>query len=1067
MKKTVKTYMLLLAGAASLLFASCSGILDDSSSSENSTTDSVGAIRISLSDTAVARTALPALFGGQTDEDGVLVASDDYSDSMYTWRLEYTQADADENVSWDSSVTWSGSAWSSEASSSWTSYSAMTSATVPLFAHGTYYFRLTATQYLSSDDTTTVTTYRGYSDAVSISASSSHPTVSFAMNLIGYNVAAGSSNAAKGAVELTLSYPSALADSVTCALYTVAEEAVDSLPAATGALSYDNTGLYYYAVATLAEDTSSVFTGSAIPVGSYTAVFSFSKDGVSVGTWSDEVHVVANNTSYDTVEVSSLDDVYSITYVRSVGSTTQVSFSRHSDTITLPVAIDSSGEAVEDAVASGYSFCGWYTSDAYDDDKPVTSIEPSTQRQSISLYGRYVKTVTNPESLTPAFVGTLTSTSTTGATSSTAMVGNTVSVSASSLDSSATYQWYYAESESDVWTAVSGATAAKYVVPGALSGMYLRVSVQNPYVITGSGASLSYHTVDTAPAAVTSSATDAIAAGEIASGSASLQYSGNVVYGNKPAKANLVMGSIVKDIFGNTITDFDADLASYDALYSTTSVSVTFTVTGYGTSSSGASVTIPVKYATPAASVVTLIEDASTSNALSDGQTMFTAVDTTYTYQYAVASSAEGASWSTAVANTPFTASITKLWVRIAGTETATVGSVIASEPVSMTIPSASIAGGSGGSSTTLGTVVLKNGADINSIFTANFKSATAFAYAATGNAPSAAVTISVESTDVSSGDYDDVSEVTVIAWLSSKTLYVYAEGYDGVTNLVPLPADISGMFANMNKLKSVDVSAFDTSAVTNMSCLFQNCTALTSITWGSSFNASSVTDMSYLFDSTAITELDIADLNITVTDDTPALVNMEGMFANSSLTEIDLSGLDTSSVTNMAELFNGATDLASVTFGGSFSTAKVKNMSYMFNLTALSSVDVSLFDTSAVTNMSYMFANMENLTQLDLSSFDVQHVLDVSYMFSEDAALAKIYVATTIDGADVSNWYTLVTQAALDNDTSGSGAYMFSGCESLVGGSGSTYSSTRTSYTYARVDSGSAVGYFTAVETE
>lgn len=43
-------------------------------------------------------------------------------------------------------------------------------------------------------------------------------------------------------------------------------------------------------------------------------------------------------------------------------------------------------------------------------------------------------------------------------------------------------------------------------------------------------------------------------------------------------------------------------------------------------------------------------------------------------------------------------------------------------------------------------------------------------------------------------------------------------------------------MFNNCNSLKSLDFSSFDTSNVTNMVYMLRNCTALTSLTTGTTF---------------------------------------------------------------------------------------------------------------------------------------------------------------------------------------------------------------------------------------
>ena len=58
---------------------------------------------------------------------------------------------------------------------------------------------------------------------------------------------------------------------------------------------------------------------------------------------------------------------------------------------------------------------------------------------------------------------------------------------------------------------------------------------------------------------------------------------------------------------------------------------------------------------------------------------------------------------------------------------------------------------------------------------------------------------------------------------------------------------DMSSMFAYCSGLTSLDLSGFDTSAVTNMEMMFNNCSKLTSLNL-SSFDTSAVTSMGYMF---------------------------------------------------------------------------------------------------------------------------------------------------------------------------------------------------------------------------
>ena len=252
---------------------------------------------------------------------------------------------------------------------------------------------------------------------------------------------------------------------------------------------------------------------------------------------------------------------------------------------------------------------------------------------------------------------------------------------------------------------------------------------------------------------------------------------------------------------------------------------------------------------------------------------------------------------------------------------------------------------------------------------------------------------------------------------------------------------NMSDMFYACSSLTSLDVSKFDTSNVTNMSWMFVDCSSLTSLDV-SNFDTSNVTDMSFMFSScSSLTNLDVSKF------DTSKVTNMSDMFyACSSLTSLDVSNFDTSNVTNMYMMFCDCRSLTSLDVS-KFDTSKVTDMSLMFfNCSSLTSLDVSNFDTTKVTDMRAMFCNCSSLTNLDVSKFDTSNVTNMGNMFDSCSKLKTIYASNKFDTSKVSKY-----------------SYMFSNCTSLVGGNGTTYSSSYTDKTYARIDSSSTPGYFTS----
>ena len=202
---------------------------------------------------------------------------------------------------------------------------------------------------------------------------------------------------------------------------------------------------------------------------------------------------------------------------------------------------------------------------------------------------------------------------------------------------------------------------------------------------------------------------------------------------------------------------------------------------------------------------------------------------------------------------------------------------------------------------------------------------------------------------------------------------------------------NMMGYFAGFNKMTSIDLSALDTSEVTNMNGMFSSAADefpmdIEEINV-SSFDTSKVTNMRGMFlNCRSLTSLDVSKL------DTSKVTDMSGMFEGcESLTNLDVSSFDTSKVTDMFLMFSECRSLISLDVSN-FDTSKVTNMSYMFDwCTSLTSLDVSKFDTSKVTGMYRMFNRCTSLTSLDVSNFDTSQVTDMALMFYSCSSLTSL----------------------------------------------------------------------------
>ena len=140
----------------------------------------------------------------------------------------------------------------------------------------------------------------------------------------------------------------------------------------------------------------------------------------------------------------------------------------------------------------------------------------------------------------------------------------------------------------------------------------------------------------------------------------------------------------------------------------------------------------------------------------------------------------------------------------------------------------------------------------------------------------------------------------------------------------------------NTNIIKKVVFDAsFANARPTSCYKWFYNCTELTTIEGIEYLNTENVTDMSRMFaNCKALTTLDVSNF------DTKNVTNISGMFyACRALTTLDVSNFNTQNVTDMSFMF--------------------------FNCSAITTLDIAKFDTKNVTNMSYMFYRCSALTTI------------------------------------------------------------------------------------------------------
>ncbi len=141
----------------------------------------------------------------------------------------------------------------------------------------------------------------------------------------------------------------------------------------------------------------------------------------------------------------------------------------------------------------------------------------------------------------------------------------------------------------------------------------------------------------------------------------------------------------------------------------------------------------------------------------------------------------------------------------------------------------------------------------------------------------------------------------------------------------------------------------------------------------------------------------------------TSEVTNMAELFSGcSGLTNIDLSGFNTSKVTTMKQMFLGCSSLTKLNIS-SFNTENVKYFNSMFeHCRKLSSLDVSHFNTSQSVNMRSMFSECKNLASLDVSNFNTANVTTFAGMFKYCDLLTSLDLSgfNTKRGADFNHMF-------------------------------------------------------------
>lgn len=328
---------------------------------------------------------------------------------------------------------------------------------------------------------------------------------------------------------------------------------------------------------------------------------------------------------------------------------------------------------------------------------------------------------------------------------------------------------------------------------------------------------------------------------------------------------------------------------------------------------------------------------------------------------------------------------------------------------------------------------------------------------------------------------FSNCTGLTTIDMSGVDTSHAYTMAYmfNGCTSLTSLNLnrmdvsnvrDMAGMFNSLLSLETLNLTGFETENVEDSSYMFAYCENLTRIyasrLWsnvnmkkstgmftgclnvvggaGFTYNPAKITSKYAVLDT--ITTPGYLTL-ITYMLDIGNNVNSAIKSAISGVTKIvfgtiadhtaDIAGCSTTNVD-----FNHSGDIKLYYRSGSSTVYILAEFGMNMNpesnnmfagLTSLKDVEFDALDTSSATNMASMFSGCTSLEKLDLSCYQTYFVKKMDNMFSGCSNLKTIHISRT--------W---TASAALNEEEGGSSANMFNGCNSLVGGHGSTLESLR-----------------------
>ena len=233
-------------------------------------------------------------------------------------------------------------------------------------------------------------------------------------------------------------------------------------------------------------------------------------------------------------------------------------------------------------------------------------------------------------------------------------------------------------------------------------------------------------------------------------------------------------------------------------------------------------------------------------------------------------------------------------------------------------------------------------------------------------------------------------SKVKCYVWKESSTVYYYAKGFTDNENPILLPADVSSMFKNLTRYQTVDLTGFAFDNVTTMESMFDGASNLTGITFTNTtmteLNTSKVTTMKNLFNNCSkLTSLDLSKF------ETKKVKDMEGMFRIcTTIQNLNLSNFNIEQVTTLEGIFSGCNSLETINLSGFGSTPTTSLKSMFLNCAKLQTIDISNLKITETCDTQDMFAKCTELTTIivDIDTGIYEKHRDTASMFSSSTKI-------------------------------------------------------------------------------